>query len=632
MDLSRRAPGPAQWVPEDRRSYFEILAESCGDSRLAMEIYHQKEMTARANRKRATEPAAPIWESCGLFLDLPNEVWLAIFNQVGHPLDLFSCLLACKRFKGLAIKALYRTIHYHSLASFNTLRLNSFAEKDEESLQSLAGNVRTAVLSTGGGYGPFGSNLRDWFNSNKRTFTFVNQVNSPVDFDHANTWSNWFHPSFAANITKLVFISTKVSAQFAPALGGLTALRELYFHGSRVEGLDVRGNQNLTTVSTRMRHLTDLRVWNHFWFRSMIYSTPTGRLDTVDLILAARSLETLYIDWDPAVAYSLIEKVTPAQTAFLTETVPHIRKLHLRLAYRTADQREKDRRDFTRLGVFLRACTSLEELHIVSESELSPVAGDVLGHIGLQNLRSYSGPAELLSLLLPPTASALESVCIPYRPDVLSRYDVSSNDQHSVTEIDYRNPAADVLANTFCNICAPNLRRLTFYCKEWHHEVLLCLTQCFPRLKALKIGYSLGYVEEVDWISMGGVHLEQFPELATFYLYRQQDHTYLQSRPKQTKGSVPRAGTELLSDVFAAWKRYTPSLDEVSFDQDTVWTRGRVAEGRKVYDEDLMTNELEYDRKGWDWSGWRMSERHDRITGEEKRDAEKDREVDLWLA
>ncbi|KAK1228896.1 hypothetical protein PQX77_008054 [Marasmius sp. AFHP31] len=528
--------------------------------------------------------------SCAVFLGLPNEIWLAVFHQIGHPTDLFNCMLACRRFSELAIKALYRIIHYHSLASFNTLRLFSFTNRDPPTLQRLSGCVRTVVLSTGGGYGPFGMNLRDWFNSNKRSIGIGDEINSPADFDHPNAWTNFFHPSFAANVTKLVFISTKVSSQFAHALGALTGLRQLYFHGSRVESLDVRVGSNLTTVATRMQNLTDLRIWDHFWMRSfLMHARVPGRLDTMDLLLATRNLDTLHIDWNQAVASTLIERVTPAQTAFLSVTVPHLRRLHLRVSIRAAEQGDKERRDLSRLGAFLRACTRLEELHLTSEVELSPVAGDAIGHITLSNLKVYSGPVDLLPYILPPSADALESVSIPHIPDTLSRQELADlpnpRDRQVATEIEYRNPAADTVATIFSGIHAPNLRHLSFFCKQWHHEVLLCIAQCFKLLKTLKIGYSLGSVEEVDWISMGGVHLERLPCLSTFYLFRQEDCTFLQSRPRVPKPKVPMAGDELLSDIFAAWKRYTKLLDEVSFEQNIVWTRGKVWEGRKFPDE-----------------------------------------------
>ncbi|KAJ8086352.1 hypothetical protein PM082_005175 [Marasmius tenuissimus] len=575
--------------------------------------------------------------SCAVFLGLPNEIWLAVFHQIGHPTDLYSCMLACRRFSGLAIKALYRIIHYHSLASFNTLRLFSFTSRDPPALQRLAGSVRTVVLSTGGGYGPFGMNLRDWFNSNKRTIGVGDEINSPADFDHPNAWTNFFHPSFAANVTKLVFISTKVSSQFAHALGALTSLRQLYFHGSRVESLDVRVGSNLTTVSTRMQNLTDLRIWDHSWTRSiLIHAHVPGRLDTIDLLLAARNLDILFIDWNTAVACNLIEKVTPAQTAFLSVTSPHLRTLHLRISIRTVEQGDKERRDFNRLGAFLRACTNLEELHLTSEIELSRVATDAIGHVALSKLKVYSGPVELLPSILPPSADALESVSIPHIPDTLSRQELADlpnlRDRQVVAEIEYRNPAADTVATIFSSIHAPNLRHLSFFCKQWHHEVLLCIAQCFKRLKTLKIGYSSGLVEEVDWISMGGVHLERLPYLSTFYLFRQEDDTFRQNRPKVPKPKVPVAGDELLSDIFAGWKKYTKSLDEVSFEQSIVWTRGKVTEGRKFPDENAETDGSDVQKQGWAWSTWRMSERHDEVTSEDNRDAEKDREVDLWLA
>ena len=133
---------------------------------------------------------------------------------------------------------------------------------------------------------------------------------------------------------------------------------------------------------------------------------------------------------------------------------------------------------------------------------------------------------------------------------------------------------------------------------------------------------------------MGGMHLERLPHLSTFYIFRQEDDTFRSNRPKGPKPKIPVAGDELLSDIFAAWRKYTKLLDEVSFEQDTVWTRGKIPEGRKFPHESIDTDDSNDRKQGWAWSAWRMSERHDLkvISDGDRRDAEKDREVDSWLA
>ncbi|KAK1228927.1 hypothetical protein PQX77_008020 [Marasmius sp. AFHP31] len=422
---------------------------------------------------------------------------------------------------------------------------------------------------------------------------------------------------------------------------------------------DIGTTTRRTAIEARMRNLTDLRIWRHSsWYHEALASavqpagatttTNTWPVVTVDLLLATRSLHTLYIDWTASVAYPLFGRITPTQMAFLTETVPHLRILHVRCSIRSAKpDGDDEHRDVARLGQFLRACNSLEELHLVNANHISDFA-QYMGYVGLANLRVYLGPVAFLPLLLPPDALTLKSVTITGIPE--PRVDDCTREA-----IPQREPDDEVLSRAFSQHRACNLRHLSFFCRQWHKEILVCVSTCSPQLKTLKLGYSLGSIAENDWLAMGGLYLKKLPQLSTFYLYKvdnveKEEYHYSglrlrvvspqpQSNREQTEGLVPKAGEPLLGEVFATWKNVAPLLDEVSFDPRIVWMRRKVAEGRKVYDEDFATNDLDYRRQGSAWSEWRMHKmlrKGNLYVSLDKlaldRAIAEDREVDLWLA
>ncbi|KAJ8079283.1 hypothetical protein PM082_021785 [Marasmius tenuissimus] len=570
----------------------------------------------------------------------PDEVWREVFLELGNPTALLSCILTCKRFRDIAEPELYRTIQYHSSASCSTLRSSSFTGRDPNNLQYILRSVKGIVLGSGH------SDRELWFNDNERrpSFTLLASFPNRDQFDEYEVKALWitsFYPSFASNITKLVLVTVHLpKPQLAPALIALTGLRQLYIYGCKLE--DVGSATRRAAVEARMRNLTDLRIWRHSsWYHKALApaaqpagattTTNTWPVITVDLLFATRSLHTLYIDWTASVAYPLIGRITPVQTAFLTEAVPHLRILHVRCSIRFAKPDGEDgHRDVARLGQFLRACTSLEELHLVNANHISDFA-QYMGYVGLTNLRVYLGPVAFLPLLLSPDASGLESVIITGIPE-------PRVDDRTHEAVPQREPDDEVLSRAFSQQRARNLQHLSFFCSQWHKEILACVSTCSPQLKTLKVGYSSGGIAENDWLAMGGLYLKKLPQLSTFYLYKV-EKTQPQSNQERTEGLVPKEGEPLLAEVFAAWKDTAPLLDEVSFDPCTVWMRSKVAEGRKVYDEDVATNDLHYRRQSSAWSEWRMhklSRKENPSVTLDKlaldRAIAEDREADLWLA
>ncbi|KAG7093198.1 hypothetical protein E1B28_006888 [Marasmius oreades] len=560
------------------------------------------------------------------FLEFPDDVWQAIFHQVDRPIDLLSCILACKRFKNLALFPLYHAIHYKpAFSSIRSLSKTSFAQRNPSTLGQI---IRTVVLTTSNGrYKPSGDQpLPPTFASSD-----------------PDTLASLFHSSFAANVTKVVFISARLPSKFYVVLASWTRLRALYLHSSWDDPASQHNDDDPLSASASQlpTTLVDVRVWNHNFRETILRSRgleqPIYRVCGVvaTVILPSQHLHTLYLDWKLPVAHGLVGRQTTAAhpESFVVRTAPRLRVLHVRLP--SAKDVElnprassKMRRLYVQLGIFLRACSNLEELHLVTEDRyrVPSIFGKDLAYVGLSNIKVISVPSLHFLPFLVSNTAPLESLQVsPHR----AKYSKGGISGKQFSRALLQVPSRATIMSTLSEFCGLTMRDITIFCKVWHHELLLFAVQHFPRLEVLKIGYEIALISEVNWQSMGDLHLRHLPALTTFYLYQRGDEepslTSTDPSPRSTPDDVQLSTTEVESalHVLTAWSRRVIALNEVSFDQDSVWTRG------KVFQSIPWNEECPMPQPRWKWSEWRVSKRCNR-PGDDL--VEGNREVDRFLA
>ncbi|KAG7093206.1 hypothetical protein E1B28_006893 [Marasmius oreades] len=570
------------------------------------------------------------YENLEKFLESPDDVWEAIFHQVDRPKDLLSCILACKRFNNLALFPLYHAIHYKAAySSIMSLSETSLSQRKPSTLGQI---IRTVVFTTSNGrYEPRPSN------NSQRPPMFMTSALSTLCAS-----------SFAANVTKLVFVGAEVPLKFYFVLFSLTRLRALYFHNSWDD--DTAGicedGEPLSASASQLSTVVDLRIWNHKFRRTGLRSRR-GQIHYIfgvatTVLLPSRHLHTLHLDWEPPVASHLVggQTATSHLESFVAETAPRLRVLHLRLPSYNAEQNSRItseiRRLYYQLGIFLRACSNLEELYLVTEDKygVSPIFGEALGHVGLPNIRVLSVPSLYFVPLLISNTAPLESVHISPHRALYSKVVVSDK---QVLRPLLQVPAPETISSTLSEFNGSRMREITVFCNVWHHELLLFAAQCFPRLEVLKIGYEVAHISDADWQSMGGVHLHRLPALKIFYLYKHQDEqpsldasSGPQESPMPDEVQLSTTQIESALDVLAAWSRWVAFLDEVSFDQDSVWTRGKIYQS--VPWDNCNSGNGYWTRPpkpAWRWSEWRVSKRSNR-PGDDL--MEGSREVDRFLA
>ncbi|KAF9255548.1 hypothetical protein L218DRAFT_1081784 [Marasmius fiardii PR-910] len=567
----------------------------------------------QCNKGRLSEYDLFEVKSLEWLLDLPDDVWKEIFDQLDDPADLLACMLTCTRFNALAIMSLYRSVryveHYQAIPS-------SLPPLAAEIPSNLAQLIRTVVLIT---------HLGDYmgYDDDKYLRLRIKMLyNSTTWFPYNDpaTLSSLFPSSYSNNITKLVCNASKLSPTFHLALSSLTNLHSLHFISSYDVQCDSTDASLLSAAVAHLSRLVDLRIWKHNWeVDELRFDGCSGAIDNI--LFSSQYLETLHLDWcdwSSRVVNAFIQRENKPKhhNRFLSTTLSNLRVLWIRILSEDAAEpgcvENRPTLLYADLGNFLRYCMSLEELHLVVQGGygIPQFAARAVGYVGLAKLKILSGaPLPLLPLLIPQNAQSFESLNIPHQW-------ILYHPNNRARSVRLRDPSSELISSTFSRIHAPNLKELVIFCEGWHREVLLCVTGCFPCLKSLKVGYDYGVIHESEWISMGGLHLHTLPNLKTFYLYRHEDTHPSEPPPRLPRPASSYPDLELIQDIFAAWDRYV-QLDEVSFSHDSVWTRGRVVECASYDTSDGIP------RSEWTWSEWtefRASDvdRHHRLVGEEQ--------------
>ncbi|KAI3622126.1 hypothetical protein WG66_015063 [Moniliophthora roreri] len=572
-------------------------------------------------------------------IDLPDELWADVFDRVSRPTDILNAMLTCKRFHRYARLSLYRVIHYRSPRRMerNSLFLASKPRNDP-----LLVATNTVIVS-----GELGRGLRPPSREHFRVtslFLDLNSQRGPQNPGPYNTLHSLLQNTFAANLTKLVFIGANLPASFFKLLPTLPNLRRLYLHSSSPEAY-INSYRNLSVWNSsgssqasqafnlpQLPHLVEFRAWRLEWFDPHRHPHVLSYLDTTDIIRVAPNLHTLWIDWSSIISGRLMS--SDFEHLFIS-----LRTLHLRFPplpthshHEYEEEEHEDTRTSENLAGFLRKCENIEELVIAGI-----VSSDMYKHerrgLDLHRLKRYHGPLDFLLFVTGSQQTQLEAVTISTvaLPRCRSEYGRWETE-------------AQVFCSMLRRLDALMLKELNFSCHEWNNELIFCIVKCFPKLSALRIAFLHGELEEGEMLSLGAIHLASLPSLTTLHLYRhllnqrrvtsqshqslirysgssgdfstvqRQADMMLQSigactsvdageSCAETESSL--ADPEDIKEVLAGWKKHTVNLKEVKLTANGVWTRGKVIEsdaeakltrsGKKVQDGEQRV-----------WGAWRM--------------------------
>ncbi|RDB18723.1 hypothetical protein Hypma_014648 [Hypsizygus marmoreus] len=493
---------------------------------------------------------------------IPNEMWIAVFEAMGNPSDLFKVILTCKHFYALAIRVLYRDMQWTDPFLFAS---NSrFWEHQDQSMFEVPRSLKISLSLMNpnpyGRYDPsaivvepdgtynlamnnispgmmhlFHHSLNGRFEPKR-----VNYYASPAMYDAITTSVSSF-----TMLRELIFHNSDLPYSIFTAIKSLRCLRHLSIQNSILPLVRVAPDPTLSELP-----ITELTLWSNKGDSDMmLHSNHTYIL----YLCTAKHLRTLRIDWNSVTGRFLSLKHPAHQVELPTSLVDVTLRFPSTKIWPA--EGEETRYPIDPLGAFLSNSPGIKRLTVINRR----VAFDFPLTV-LPNLDYYIGPfSTVLSILTNRPVRHLE----------ITDFDRKLDDFVHILPI-----VAEI---------KPTLQTLCVFMRGWDDEILFALTTLFSDLRKIRIKYETGYPSEQTLLSLGAQFLYRFPRLETLHIYQAQppapppslfenDRAAGPSRPR-SRGPQADPRDQEVKELILPWKRHCPYLREVQVVEDSVWRR-----------------------------------------------------------
>ncbi|KAF5380004.1 hypothetical protein D9615_006254 [Tricholomella constricta] len=495
---------------------------------------------------------------------LPREMWINVFESMESSSDLLKVVLTCKYFYSLAIRVLYRNIHW--LGPFFYTQNVSFWKNHAPSVVLAPTSLTMAICLV-----------------NQMSYTRHDPTVGIVEEDgswtvmpgaHHSTipppQSTYRNPHFSK---KLTFYASQVMYDaILKRVSSFTKLRELVFHLSElpdtifstIKLLPCLKNLSIQYCTLPAIDLEPDPSFSELPLTELTLWFNKGEPDTVSksnwvytlYLCTAKNLRTLRVDWTSTTGRFLSQRnpiapIAPLRT--LTEVAIRFPPGKLWLS----DEDEKAAND--PLTAFLLGSPSIERFSCVNRRFQFRFPATVLSKLNF----CCGGAASVVGLL-------------------------NSRPVEHVQLSDVERDLAGVV-HTLQKIARlkPHLQTLSFSMHKWDEEILYALVDLFADVRKLRIKFTAGFIQEQSLLSLGARFLYRFPQLETLQLYQipspspdaGDHHASPLSRVKQIPHievlprNAPADDDDAVKEFLSAWRRSCPSLRQVQLTERFVWRR-----------------------------------------------------------
>ncbi|GLB39427.1 hypothetical protein LshimejAT787_0605890 [Lyophyllum shimeji] len=495
--------------------------------------------------------------------NLPREIWISVFEAMEAPSDLLKVIRTCKFFYSLAVRVLYRDLHW--MGPFLYTKNVPFWNRHPSSMALVPTSLTVSISLVG-----------------DSTFLRYNPKAGVVEED--GTWKAWPQFSVAQRIppSKSTYKSVSFYASDAmynavtTRISTFKVLRELIFHWSdlpdtlfptlkllpRLRRLSIQyctlpAMQLEPDPSFSELPLTELTLWYNRGDPETVFNS--NYVYTLYLC-TAKNLHTLRIDWTPVTGRFLSCQNPNAPIAPLAALKDVMIRFPTTKIWPSDSAEDSEHDAFV---AFLQGSPGIERFACVNRK-----MGLRLPETVMPKLTSYSGTMAAVSELL--GSRPVEHV--------------------ELTDRDKR--VSDVLfALQRIAGMKPRLQTLCFAVHTWDDEILYALASLFVDLRKIQVKFSAGFVPEQTLLSLGSVFLNKFPLLGTLLIFR--TAPYLQppamtdqyseygtdriSRPAAAQDAspvpVPVDDDEEVKSSLNAWRKPCPLLRQVQLTDGFIWRR-----------------------------------------------------------
>ncbi|KAF7430249.1 hypothetical protein PC9H_005951 [Pleurotus ostreatus] len=502
---------------------------------------------------------------------LPNELWIHIFDFVETPGDLARLILACRRFRALAHRPLYRTIQW--LEPFHTAA--NLQEWMSASLTDMTDVPRTLIVSHHNGFAEddiVHQHHTTGHHSAEEEPPFLFQVFPQPPPNHTLLHASvedlherapGAHPfcvssvlmgpriSSFTHLNQLTFFDTTLPESVYRAIFNLPNLRHLCIEYCTLPSLAYTDEVLVAFSNLPIVHLS-LQCFSFMFNRQqpMDFLTPY-------FLCTAASIQTLKIDWTrKAASFFSYSDALGATNYVLAQNVKDV-EIRLPHEHLWPKQDNIARRLYTdALAIFLGNSPTIESLsftHKLHAFHLPTTA--------LPNLTSFSGPMNAAVLLLNRPLRRLNITdVLRYHQPFITCMEVISTRQ-------------------------PELQSLGFLLPAWEDEVLYVISSKFAHLRELAVMYVVNNPSEQTLLSMCHHFLHKFPLLDTVRVFKPVLLREINQHIGQTRNLDreiytihddnlgPGSGSDDdVREFILTWKRVCPLLKEVQYEHKSIWT------------------------------------------------------------
>ncbi|KAF9552121.1 hypothetical protein CPC08DRAFT_303641 [Agrocybe pediades] len=432
-----------------------------------------------------------------LFEDIPDDVWIDIFEFVEEPAQLAILVRTCRRFRALASNLLLRDLRWKNM------------ESTYRNLEAWAGVYSTVTMLP-------------------RKLT----LGIPFDF---STYRNVFLPQDAltpemqlfdaiyeqisrfSNLREIIFDNTMISYHAYNVVASIPTIRSVSVHNCSVYFLpspfrdahqtfiNSGGNANAFNFPFATLPIT------HFSIKPTVNEHGFPAYHPLRLI-TAQTLESLCISWTGWVG------VTYATKQWHLQNLTH---LDVSMPLLTRDLVDS-------LVSFVANCPLRPriklhiERHSLSDQQIASV------HFPLRGVYSYKGPL---------TIAACSVASWAMNPGTY-RTKARDSQDHTLVEMVMTEPVEVGMLVDGLERLPKCVESLEVQVRSWDVEILFAVRHLFPGIKKLVVLYGMGEFSEDFLVTLGSSILFDLPKLHTLKLVNDKQ-CLVTTRPIQTIGGVP---------------------------------------------------------------------------------------------
>ncbi|KAJ4469936.1 hypothetical protein C8J55DRAFT_188021 [Lentinula edodes] len=564
----------------------------------------------------------PVNANLSPFKDLPDPLWIHIFEQFTKSRDRYHLVQTCRKFYLLGLRELYRDITFQHMSHF--LNNISFWKDRRDDMVTAPRSVRVhASLMNLDSIGE----LRRWdlaSNGTDERIVFRKLELPPMFMQKLATFPN---------IREMTFDGVPLPFEFYGFLFFFPHLRELSVINCTLPRRPVLSpfqiidagpaNQEayiISPFSFENLPITNLRLTDNRWYinRSTMFSTVgslavSGDLDYYNILhlATANNLRTLHINWNTQTAnfFSALAKgrvylldlpntttqgidiranLREDEARIRVRSFPaHIETLFLttrtksdwlRLPYLT---RQRERRVYTsKLDHFLKACRrTMRTLEV--EGYLYPLRKP-RERVRIRNLEVYEGPLDFLRSVWN-TGVNLKKIRIVergYDRDDQFANGMEASEQRAVSWTKLYRALAEERGRKYDSV-----KELELKVSSWEDRLMQDVSKMFGQLQVLKIEVVRGFPDEVELENMARYRFPRLPCLSVFHLFNRNSAaapnpsfksqtptalsvfsgSYLRINPCSSSSSLfsifpwsPSKSNDQISKLITTWNSFLP--------------------------------------------------------------------------